>query len=57
MCGAGVLLSIGAANKIVPIGFGFVGLAFSVAFLVIFFARVLKPPLTRLGIWRGRNGS
>jgi hypothetical protein len=57
ICGAGILLTIGASSKVLPIWFAFIGLALLVAFFVVVIAWVLERRLVRLGIWRGRNGS
>jgi hypothetical protein len=57
MCGAGILLTIGASSKILPVWFAFVGLALLIAFFVVLIGWVLEPLLARLGIWRGRTGT
>jgi hypothetical protein len=52
MCGAGILLTIGAGNKIVPVWLGLVGFILLVAFFAVVVAWVLQPLLARFGLWR-----
>jgi len=54
--GAGILLSLGAANKILPTWLGGVGFALLAAFFVIVIAWALEPVLRRHGLWHSRTG-